>query len=701
MGPFNEYHKLTKKRERESFMSISPCLSVRPYVYTHTHSPSPLSPLSQKTVNSKHHRNRPGQDRSLRKYAMYCQADDTGCPSSQSVSPVKSPSKLASSPLAFPAVNEEEEGGRKLNSGTEPEWNTQHFRHKKDQKLCLVQPGSEADFSSSSSTGSISAPEGLMSNTGSKRSSASRSRGVYGRSNASSGHKQPGSPIIPREKDTVLSVYRNTAGIRDTYGASSRSSSSNSGSYKGSDSSPTIRRAGKYTSCSDNHGIKPPNPEQYLTPLQQKEVTIRHLRTKLKESENNLQERWESEVVDLKSQLARMREDWIEEECHRVEAQLALKEARKEIKQLRQVIDTMKNSLVEKDKGVQKYFIDINIQNKKLESLLQSMEMAQNGALRDDQAVDYMCTSPVKALARSTTYTKMTEGTGLEDQAVEAMADSGLLANDDMASRADLFDQILKSTAIEGVSGGVSWVQANEMPVKLANSATFDISAQSGMLFVTDDNRLVREQAIQTDLVPYGPDVQKLILHLLKSQDSSPISPISSTWMTDAGQAACAPKLDTMITNALVDSTPNNPNIGILVSKSESVNLLNSPETCNYSEQTELSPRISNVIDLNFAFELAGNERSVSRAHLLEQPSAVCERSYWSNHFIIDLLAVAVPVVPTLAWVLATHRGGMDPLYNIGTLMRGCCLVALHSLRHSPRTLFRRPSNAQNPTNCT
>lgn len=53
----------------------------------------------------------------------------------------------------------------------------------------------------------------------------------------------------------------------------------------------------------------------------------------------------ESEIVELKSQLTRMREDWIEEECHRVEAQLALKEARKEIKQLKQVIDSMRSSL--------------------------------------------------------------------------------------------------------------------------------------------------------------------------------------------------------------------------------------------------------------------------------------------------------------------------------------------------------------------
>ncbi|XP_067836857.1 syntabulin isoform X2 [Heptranchias perlo] len=691
MGPFNEYHKDQKVREKRSPRSRIPRLVLRPYSHIQKGSPSSESPLSEE--ESREYDLSSGQ--SLRSTTTassisFC-SDDTGCPSSQSVSPVKSPSKSANSLLTFPTVNEEEESGRKLNSGTVTEWNIQHIRHKREQKSCLVQPGSEADFSSSSSTGSISAPEGLMSSTGSKRSSASRSRGIHGRSSTSSGHKQSGSPTVAREKDPVSAVYRNTANIRDVYGASSRSSSSNSGSYKGSDSSPTIRRSGKYTSCSDNHGIKPPNPEQYLTPLQQKEVTIRHLRTKLKESESSLQER-EPEVADLKSQLARMREDWIEEECHRVEAQLALKEARKEIKQLRQVIDTMKNSLMEKDKGVQKYFIDINIQNKKLESLLQSMELAQNGASRDDSSLDCMCPSPVKSLARSTTYTKMAEAMGLEDQAVEEMADSALLANDDMASRTDLFDQILRSKTAECSSGDGSWSQANEMQAKLVNSATFEISAQSGMIFVTDDNRLVREQAIQTDILPYSPDVQNLILHILKSQHSSPVSPISSTWVSDAGQAAYAPEFETIVTDALMDLTPNNPNTAILVSKLESVNHFMSPRAYNYSDQAQHLPRVNNMTELTFTSmfdETVGNEYRV----LEEQSSAVCQRSYWSSHFIIDLLAVAVPVVPTLAWVFSTHRGGTEPLYNIGALLRGCCLVALHSLRHTPRTMFCHPVN--------
>lgn len=53
-----------------------------------------------------------------------------------------------------------------------------------------------------------------------------------------------------------------------------------------------FRRSGRYLSCCENRGIKPVNPEQYLTPLQQKEVTVRHLKTKLKESESKLKERY-------------------------------------------------------------------------------------------------------------------------------------------------------------------------------------------------------------------------------------------------------------------------------------------------------------------------------------------------------------------------------------------------------------------------
>ncbi|XP_047186625.1 syntaphilin isoform X2 [Scophthalmus maximus] len=249
------------------------------------------------------------------------------------------------------------------------------------------------------------------------------------------------SPSTPRSRRTQA-----TPSNRDPYGNTSLSSSSNSGSCKGSDCSPTKGRHQKYTSCTDNHGIRPPPPEQYLTPLQQKEVCIRHLRARLKETINTLQDR-DTEIDELRGQLYRMQEDWVEEECHRVEAQLALKEARQEIQQLKQAVDTVRSRLSDAggpsgDIGVQKYFQDINTQNHKLENLLLSMELAQAGLAKEGEARPGCRTriggsapasvsgespgvipklavggrgscscdcSPARSLTRSSTYTKLTD----------------------------------------------------------------------------------------------------------------------------------------------------------------------------------------------------------------------------------------------------------------------------------------------------
>ena len=138
-----------------------------------------------------------------------------------------------------------------------------------------------------------------------------------------------------------------------------------------------------------------------------------------------------------------MREDWIEEECHRVEAQLALKEARKEIKQLKQVIETMRSSLADKDKGIQKYFVDINIQNKKLESLLQSMEMAHSGSLRDELCLDFPCESPEKGLVLGAALGPTEDALSPEEPATEEGADSELLGADGAAPGEDVLEELV------------------------------------------------------------------------------------------------------------------------------------------------------------------------------------------------------------------------------------------------------------------
>ncbi|XP_039404120.1 syntabulin isoform X3 [Corvus cornix cornix] len=493
-----------------------------------------------------------------------------------------------------------------------------------------------------------------MSAAGSKRSSFSRNRGPYGRNNGSLSYKSGASPPASHGKETFSTLCKNhlsPANIHQSYRASS-ASSSNSGSYKGSDSSPVMRRSGRYNSCGDNHSIKPQNPEQYLTPLQQKEVAVRHLKTKLKESESKLKER-ETEIEELKAQLGRMREDWIEEECNRVEAELALKEARSEIKQLKQVIESMKNSLAEKDKKIQKYFIDINIQNKKLESLLQSMEMAQSHSVRDEQCLEYTSDSKGKLLALCAT---MPDSPIPEDQGLEEVADSELLLSEDRANGTDSPGESLTTTTSE---------LSDPAPFSAAvNKEMLEIILDGKLTYCQEEeksNNMTAEQAIQTDVVPYSLDVEQLIQNIFRAQDTCPLSPPSS--LKELSEFSLGSFSDSGI---IVDLTPSDPNSAILLSPMES--------PCRRVEHSVNENRFMKELDFT---ETHDDET-------FEYVNTGIKRRYWSSSLLRDLLAVAAPVVPTIVWALSTQRGGTDPIYNIGALLRGCCLVALHSLRRTP-----------------
>ncbi|NXF99085.1 SYBU protein, partial [Sakesphorus luctuosus] len=633
---------------KEVSRSRIPRLVLRPQQKVSPASESPFSEEESREFNPPSSSGRSGRTISSNSFC----SDDTGCPSSQSVSPVKTPPDAGNSPISFCTVSDGDFSRKKFSPGSMSEGNTQLARYKKETKTSLVKPGSEADFSSSSSTGSISAPEVHMSAAGSKRSSFSRNRGPYGRNNGSLSYKSGTSPPASHGKDPSLcKTHLSPANIHQSYRASS-ASSSNSGSYKGSDSSPVMRRSGRYNSCGDNHTIKPQNPEQYLTPLQQKEVAVRHLKTKLKESESKLKER-ETEIEELKAQLGRMREDWIEEECNRVEAELALKEARSEIKQLKQVIETMKNSLAEKDKKIQKYFIDINIQNKKLESLLQSMEMAQNHSVRDEQCLEYTCSSDGKQLAL---YATVPDSLITEDQGLEEVVDSELLLSKDRANGTDSAGESLTTTTSE-----------------LSDPAPFGAAVTKEMLEIVLDgkltycqeeeksNNMMVEQAIQTDVVPYSLDVEQLIQNIFRAQDTCPLSPPSS--LKELGEFSLGSFSDSGI---IVDLTPSDPNSAILLSPMES--------PCRKVEH--------GVNENRFMKELDFTEPHDDEA--FEYVNTGIKRRYWSSSLLGDLLAVAAPVVPTIVWALSTQRGGTDPIYNIGALLRGCCLLALHSLRRTP-----------------
>ncbi|XP_048034449.1 syntaphilin isoform X4 [Megalobrama amblycephala] len=599
---------------------------------------------------------------------------------------------------------------------------------------------------------------------------------------------------------------------RDPYGNASLSSSSNSGSCKGSDGSPTHRHHMKYTSCNDNHGIRPPPPEQYLTPLQQKEVCIRHLRARLKETIDRLQDR-DTEIDELRTQLSRMQEDWIEEECHRVEAQLALKEARREIQQLKQVVDVVRSSLGDTDTGVQKCFQDINLQNHKLESLLQSMEMAQISTTKAGEAlagggvvgaglevseglVESSEGSPARSLTRSSTYTKLSDQTGPERGgnengcdipclSGEGTQDSGFVCCGDSGRGASKADLLLEAAFLSQETASLLNAYS-----RLPHSSTYEALCNSepgvvplrcsgiGMgTSVSISNPCLshhhlylhhlREQGIQTDHSPasapaHGPstsfnsDLDTIAERTFRSQACSP----TSTWMSDEGDdlesvttesaitatvattsfvndfstksapvvamEPCAPTVSVtkgpaslalipmessvkettvsasltvlpITTTALTTETIGSP---VTNSVQPLTDPLPDPDTSPCSVQplveteednlprttqprsvlTEAGVAGDNVINIDADDEDEVDESAANT----ESKSSGCGlpvKNYWSRHFLVDLLAVVVPVVPTVAWLCrGPHRDG-QPMYHIGSLLRGCCTVALHSLR--------------------
>ncbi|XP_072535960.1 syntabulin [Salminus brasiliensis] len=652
MIPFQEF-KMKKTSVKKSVRSRIPRLVLQPF----RPKGSPISELPFSEEESKDCDTSPEHSKRTISPNSFS-SDDTGCPSSQCASPAKTPPGSDNSALRSPPSGECKAKVKRVRVNVIAEWRAPAQKHKREQQRpSILHRGSEADFSSSSSTGSFKARETPANSSTGKKSCSSRSRLPHIRSQPV--FKPPGSPTAHRDAE-LYAPYRTSPKT-----PLSSNSSCNS--------SPTSRKTSsrRYHSCGDNHGIKPPNPEQYLTPLQQKEVTIRHLRTKLRDSEQTVNDR-DSEIHELKSQLGRMREDWIEEECHRVEAQLALKEARKEIKQLRQVVETMKNSLMEKDKGIQKYFIDINIQNRKLESLLHSMELAQSGAnLHDEPTLDFICDSPERLSPGK-------EDLHVEDQAAEEMADSGLLVNDEMANQVDILEKVLTSTAV-GSSQDCSGKLMNQPPglSTLVSSASEDTEKSTRDQFSSKEH-FCEEKSVQTDEVLYTPDLQALILQLLKIQNTG----FSGLMIPSSNMPQKLPKAqehkiyqaEELIKNEVPQPQAQEPNF---VEKSD--HIPNDPAVISQDPGGSDQSCLDHEMDPGFMEELDFGAKDPCR----NASMAVVGKSHWSSSFLVDLVAVAAPVLPTVAWLYSQHGiVGGAPVYNIAALIRGCCIMGLHSLRH-------------------
>ncbi|XP_074945856.1 syntabulin-like [Phalacrocorax aristotelis] len=507
----------------------------------------------------------------------------------------------------------------------------------------------KTNFSSSSNTGCTSVPEAHVSAAGSKRS-FSHNCGLHGQNNGSLSNKSRPSPPASREKAPLSTLSKNQpspANTRQNYGAS-LASRSNSGSNKGSDSSQVTRRSGKSISCGHNCSTKPENPERYLTPLQQKEVTIRHLKKKLKESECKVTER-EREIEKLKAQVERMKEDWIEDECNHVEMELSLLEARREIKELKQVIESMKNSLAEKDKKFQKYFLEISIENKKMESLVSSMEMALKSSVRDEQRPEYTCDSEGKPLC-----TTMPDSPTTEDQALEELADSGLFLHEDTANGTDLFEESLTTTTPELSEPAPSNSTVNQEMLEnvLDEKLTFSQEEEEKV------RNMMVEQTIHTDVVPYSLEGEQFIQNMFRAQSSRCLSSKPAFFTEGIGSISLESLSDSGI---VVDLTPGEPNSTILLS----------PVTppCRKVEHGVNENHFVEELDFTEPHddEVFGYVNTVSQTGI--------KKRYWSSRLASDL-AVAAPVVPTIMQPFSTHGAGTDLIYSTRALF--CSSVLVH-----------------------
>uniref|UniRef100_A0A3P8X4N5 Syntaphilin n=1 Tax=Cynoglossus semilaevis TaxID=244447 RepID=A0A3P8X4N5_CYNSE len=375
-----------------------------------------------------------------------------------------------------------------------------------------------------------------------------------------------------------------------------------------------FRRQTKHTSCRDNHGIRPPTPEQYLTPLQQKEVCIRHLRARLRENVERLQHR-DCEIDELRSQLYKMQEEWIEGECHRVEAQLALKEARMEIQHLQEVVETAKSNLSvrEPDPNGQRSY------------------SGPGGRSRSCGC------SPASTLSRSTNRTRLSRPRppGQTHLLLEAA-----LLPEPLPTRSH-----------------------SRPPPTVPRSANYDRLCSGG----------VRSQACSPTMT-----------WLCDGSSTEEVS-VTSTATPDVCTSepqrhlSCLPRsLHPEAPYTVETLQPNEPP---------------EPHTCQPQPTTSL-PLGQDTLSLRMEVEQNGTNEADGE----NEDNRSAQSCHWSRYFLVDLLAVAVPVVPAVAWLCRGAPRDVMPIYQIGSLLRGCCAVALHSLRRQGVARVHRPTNMNGAT---
>ncbi|XP_072222971.1 syntaphilin [Leuresthes tenuis] len=506
-----------------------------------------------------------------------------------------------------------------------------------------------------------------MSLTPSRKPSSSQRRrsvgtsggsGRYSHSDASSTHTYPGRMRVPEGSPTAR-----------TYPS-------------------TPRRQAKHTACGDNHGIRPPTPDQYLTPLQQKEVCIRHLRARLRENVERLQHR-DCEIDELRTQLYKMQEDWIEEECHRVESQLALKEARKEIQHLQEVVESVRSNLGIREQEPRDHKPYLGLQGARPGGKSRSCGCSPASTLSRGAA----CTrrsSEALQLERSSNAPDLSAASrpaGQTHLLLEAALLSEQLPQQGHHLRAP--PAVPRSTTFERLCSGGAVLPISHSCHSLNSSCSGHTYLPHHHLFlhlpqeppVTAAVPTTRTNPVPVPAAERRPEV--------RSQACSP----TMTWLCEE---SAAEELS-VISLTPADVTPPEPQL-----LRTALPHLTPPEN-SYSAEP-LPPHTCQPQPIRApplrqeATVLEIDEDITEETEGANEDRRSTERCHWSRYFLVDLLALAMPVVPTMAWLCRGAPQEVMPVYHIGSLLRGCCAVALHSLRRQGAGRGRRPTSMNGAT---
>lgn len=426
-------------------------------------------------------------------------------------------------------------------------------------------------------------------------------------------------------------------------------------------------------------------------------------------------------------QLTRMQEDWIEEECHRIEAQLALKEARKEIRQLQQAVEAVRSNLGHHESDLQDCKSD-----------------GVNGAgleLRPGTSRSCGC-SPAHTMGRSATFAR------LSSETLPAIDRNGNVTSDHRVH------------PIPANRGAATLPRGEGRPRLILEAALLSEQAPPTMLCSNLSRSSTYEKLCSGEtVVPVGRPCHMvnnncscalhaclphhhLFLHLPQQEAPPPTPPPpppppSSSEVSDKPgfrSQACSPTI-TWISPEEEEEDGESEQLSVITLATTAPDItLAEPQTISVSSSTILSTQKSYLAEPlppdNLVQSLSSKTASqtvftmprIQQPSLRsppspEQPSQIKEEGgtaapteedegqdqdppncHWSRYFLVDLLALAVPIAPTLAWLCRGGQQDIVPAYHMGSLLRGCCAVALHSLRRVGSTRSRRPSEAGDAT---